>query len=84
MLFIGRERNIPKQYLQYKIGKKKPKHTKEYLEEEDRHIKLEEKLYVAAYVNDEKVYEDYIKANIQKPKVQAFVKRKKKMSKGKS
>jgi len=70
-------------YLQHKIGKKKSDHTKKYLEEKDRHIKLEEKLYVAAYIDDVKVYEDYIKANIQKSKVQAFVKRKKKMRKGK-
>jgi hypothetical protein len=55
-------------YLQHKIGNQKPDHTKEHLEEEDRHIKLEEKLYVVAYINDEKVYEDYIKANLQKPK----------------
>jgi hypothetical protein len=55
-------------YLQTKIGNQKPDHTKKYLEEEDRHIKLKEKLYVVAYINDEKVYEDYIKANLQKSK----------------
>lgn len=70
-------------YLQDKIGKKKPKHTKKYLKEEDRHIKLEKKLYVAAYIDGAKVYEDYIKANISKPKVRAFVKRKRKIGKGK-
>lgn len=77
---LGDHHNL---YLQHKIGKEKPDHTKKYLKEEDRHIKLEKKLYVAAYIDDVKVYEDYIRANLQKPKVQAFVKRKSKMRKGK-
>ncbi|MFQ6068830.1 MAG: hypothetical protein ACE5KD_04715 [Candidatus Bathyarchaeia archaeon] len=34
-------------FLQYKVGKQKiPKHTDKYLNQKDRHIKLEKKLYV--------------------------------------
>ena len=51
-------------YVQHKIQNKKPDHTKKYLKEEDRHIKLKERLYVAAYIDNEKVYEDYIRANM--------------------
>ena len=70
-------------YLQHKIGKQPVDHTDKYLNQEERHIKLEKKLYVAAFIDDEKVYEDYIKANLKKPKAQAMVKRDKKMRKGK-
>jgi len=55
---LGDHHNL---YLQYQIGDNKPCHTDEI---PHRHIPLANTLYVAAYINDEKVYEDRIKANL--------------------
>lgn len=54
---LGDHHNL---YLQWQIGNEKA-HTDEICY---RHIPLARKLYVVAYIDDEKVFEDYIKANL--------------------
>ena len=51
-------------YLQYQMQNQKPGHTEKYMKQEDRHIELKEKLFVTAYIDGKKVYEDYIRANL--------------------
>ncbi len=53
-------------YLQHKIGDQKIDHTKKFFDEKDRHIKLNETVYVAAFLGNEKIYEDYVKAIVKK------------------
>jgi hypothetical protein len=53
-------------YLQHKIGDQKIDHTRNYFEEKDRHIKLNETVYVAAFIDGKKVFEDYVKASTKK------------------
>lgn len=52
-------------YLQHKIGDQKIGHTTEYFEEKDRHIKLDQTVYIAAFLNGEKVFEDYVKVAVK-------------------
>ena len=52
-------------YLQHKIGDQKIGNTTEYFEEKDRHIKLDQTVYIAAFLNGEKVFEDYVKVAVK-------------------
>ena len=52
-------------YLQHKIGEQKIDHTTEYFDQKDRHIKLDQPLYVAAFLDGKKMFEDYIKASVK-------------------
>lgn len=53
-------------FLQHKVGNKKIDHTDTFCSQKDRHVKLEQTLYVVAFIDGEKVYEDYVKASVKK------------------
>jgi hypothetical protein len=57
---FGHHHNL---YLQHKVGNQRIDHTDKYFDQKDRHVKLDQTLYVAAFLDGEKVFEDRVKAS---------------------